>query len=657
MSENKAILSRAFLVFVPLALLAMLVFAKLLSIQFIEGDDLRKRAQKEVVREMNIPAERGNIYSSDGKLLATSVPVYNLHFDPVTVEEDLFFDEVSALSNSLAKKFRDQSAAGWKNDLIKARNQGQRYFAIGKDLSYLDLQEIKSFAIFNAGRFKGGLIIEQENYRKMPLGKIAERTIGHERKSYATGLEDAYSAYLKGKDGKRLKQKIGNQNWKPLNDVNEEEPENGLDLICTIDSRMQDIVHNALLTSLETYRADHGCAVLMDVKTGAIKAISNLGITKNGTYFEKRNYAVWESTEPGSTFKLAAVLALFEDGYADLNTPVDTENGIYEYKQSLIKDSNGKGYGRTNLEEAFEKSSNVGIAKTIIDHYANQPQKFIDRLYSIGLHKSLDLAIKGEGKPRIPKTSDADWSAISLPWISFGYQVSFTPMQLLTFYNAVANDGIMVKPRFLEEIQSHGRRIEKLETEVLNPAICSPQTLEKLQSLLKGVVQNGTAQSGKYSICGLAGKTGTCQLNYWKEGTKDYQASFAGYFPTDNPQYSCIVVINKPQGSYYGSTVALPVFIDIAENIYRNSPQEVSTPAAKSFASLCPREIESLNSKEIKAMPNLTGRNGYQVLSELENAGFKVRISGNGKVQWQYPTAGTKISTEQLIELKLGWSY
>jgi cell division protein FtsI (penicillin-binding protein 3) len=654
MSENKAILSRAFLVYVPLVALALLIFAKLIIIQFVEGNDLRERAQKEVVREMNIPAERGNIYSSDGKLLATSVPVYNLHFDPVTVEEELFFSEISALSKKLALKIGSSSAAGWKNKLIKARNQKQRYVAIGKDLSYLELQEIKSFPIFNAGRYQGGLIIEQENYRKMPLGKIAERTIGRERKSYATGLEGAYSAYLKGKDGKRLKQKIGNQNWKPLNDQNEEEPENGLDLVCTINSRMQEIVHNALLASLEEYHADHGCAVLMDVKTGAIKAISNLGITKNGTYFEKRNYAVWESTEPGSTFKLAAVLALFEDGYADLNTPVDTENGIYEYKKSLIKDSNGRGYGKTSLKVAFEKSSNVGIAKTIIDHYAAQPQKFIDRLYSIGLHQSLDLAIKGEGKPRIPKTSDADWSAISLPWISFGYQVSFTPMQLLTFYNAVANDGIMVKPRFLAEIQNHGRSVEQLESEVINPAICSPETLDKLQALLTGVVQDGTAQSGKNSICALAGKTGTCQLNYWKEGTKDYQASFAGYFPAESPQYSCIVVINKPRGSYYGSTVAFPVFRNIAENIYRNSPQEIKTTSRNSLATLNPREQQVFGSEKIKAMPDLKGHNGHKVLSELENAGFKVRISGNGKVQWQYPSAGTKISTEQLIEIKLG---
>ena len=654
MSENKAILSRAFLVYVPLVALALLIFAKLIIIQFVEGNDLRERAQKEVVREMNIPAERGNIYSSDGKLLATSVPVYNLHFDPVTVEEELFFSEISALSKKLASKTSSSSAAGWKNKLIKARNQKKRYVAIGKDLSYLDLQEIKSFPIFNAGRYQGGLIIEQENYRKMPLGKIAERTIGRERKSYATGLEGAYSAYLKGKDGKRLKQKIGNQNWKPLNDQNEEEPENGLDLVCTINSRMQEIVHNALLASLEKYHADHGCAVLMDVKTGAIKAISNLGITKNGTYFEKRNYAVWESTEPGSTFKLAAVLALFEDGYADLNTPVDTENGIYEYKKSLIKDSNGRGYGKTSLKVAFEKSSNVGIAKTIIDHYAAQPQKFIDRLYSIGLHQSLDLAIKGEGKPRIPKTSDADWSAISLPWISFGYQVSFTPMQLLTFYNAVANDGIMVKPRFLEEIQNHGRSVEHIESEILNPAICSPETLDKLQALLTGVVQDGTAQSGKNSICALAGKTGTCQLNYWKEGTKDYQASFAGYFPAESPQYSCIVVINKPRGSYYGSTVAFPVFKNIAENIYRNSPQEIKTTSRNSLATLNPRKQKVFGSEKIKAMPDLKGHNGHKVLSELENAGFKVRISGNGKVQWQYPSAGTKISTEQLIEIKLG---
>lgn len=641
------------MVYIPLGVLAFVILSKLFSIQFIEGPELRARAQQEVVKEMSIKAERGNIYSVDGKLLATSMPVYDLHFDPVTVDEELFFNHLEDLSISLASLPGNKNSEHWKNELIKARNQGNRYFLIAKELSYNDLQKIKDYPIFNAGRYKGGLIIEQENFRKMPLGKIAERTIGRERNNFATGLEGAYSTYLAGRDGKRLKQKISKGNWKPLNDLNEIEPVNGYDLVSTIDSRMQDITHHALLEMLERQEADHGCAVVMDVKTGAIRAIANLGRTEKGTYFEKRNYAVWESTEPGSTFKLASVLALFEDGYADTNTPVDTENGVYEYRGSKIRDSNNKGYGKTSLEVAFEKSSNVGIAKTVIDHYEKQPERFIDRLYSIGLHNKLDLDIKGEGEPRIPKPADPDWSGISLPWISFGYQVSFTPLQILSFYNAIANDGVLVKPRFLESIREHGRAIESMKTEVLNPAICSPSTLKKLQNLLEGVVSDGTAWRGADAVCQLAGKTGTCQLNYWKRETKEYQASFAGYFPADNPQYSCIVVINKPQKGYYGSTVAFPVFERIAENIFRNTPQIAPQPEKQLYALLENKGPNPQLEKDLKVMPELSGMNGAEAISLLENAGYRVSTKGLGKVAWQFPPAQTPLESNPLIELKL----
>lgn len=641
------------MVFIPLGVLTLAIFGKLISIQFIEGPALRERAEREVIREMNIEAERGNIYSSDGKLLATSMPVYDLHFDPLAVEEDLFNSKLDSLSNLLAEFPGQRSAAGWRNYLVSGRNQSKRYLLLANKLSYNELKTLKSYPIFREGRFKGGLVIEQENHRKMPLGKIAERTIGRERNNFATGLEGAYANHLRGKDGKRLKQKIGNNNWKPLNDLNEIEPVNGYDLVSTIDTRMQDIAHHALLEMLEKQSADHGCAVVMEVKTGAIKAIANLGRTEQGTYFEKRNYAVWESTEPGSTFKLASVLALFEDGYADTNTPVDTENGIYEYYGSKIKDSNGKGYGETSLKVAFEKSSNVGIAKTVIAHYEQNPQRFIDRLYSIGLDRQLGLPIKGEGQARIPKPNDSDWSGISLPWISFGYQVSFTPLQILSLYNAVANDGQMVRPRFLESVQEHGRNVEVQETEILNPAICSPETLTKLQALLEGVVQNGTARKGAASVCSMAGKTGTCQLNYWKEGTKEYQASFAGYFPAEEPLYSCIVVVNKPQIDYYGSNVAFPVFQEIAERIFQNTPRYAEQDGEKLFAMLNESDLKPNTEASLEKMPALIGANGADWISFFENAGFKVKVSGIGKVNWQYPPAGTALSPEQLIELKL----
>lgn len=638
--------------FIPLGLLTLAIFGKLLSIQFIEGPELRAKAEREVIREMNIAAERGNIYSSDGKLLATSMPVYDLHFDPLSVEEELFYEDLDELSKALAQFPGKRNAAEWREFLTQGRNQRKRYLPLADELSYRDLQTLKGYPIFREGRYKGGLVIEQENLRKMPLGKIAERTIGRERNNSSTGMEGAFASYLRGKDGKRLKQKIGNKIWKPLNDLNEIEPINGFDLVSTIDTRMQDITHHALIDMLYASEADHGCAVVMEVETGAIKAIANLGRTEQGTYFEKRNYAVWESTEPGSTFKLASVLALFEDGYADINTPVDTEDGVYEYFGSQIKDSNGKGYGETTLGVAFENSSNVGIAKTVIAHYENQPERFIDRLYNIGLDRDLGLPIKGEGKPRIPKPSDSDWSGISLPWISFGYQVSLTPLQILSLYNAVANDGVMVKPRFLESVQEHGRDIETMPTEVLNPAICSPETLEKLQAILRGVVTNGTADKGAKSPCEMAGKTGTCQLNYWKDGQKEYQASFAGYFPAQDPKYSCIVVINKPQGSYYGSTRAFPVFQQIAERIYQNTPQYAAERGPQLLA-LLDTEEESAVEADLKLMPDLVGQHIHQWISRLENAGYRVKMQGQGRITWQYPPAGTPITTDQLIELKL----
>lgn len=640
------------MVFIPLGLLAIAIFVKLIGIQFIEGPELRERAQKDVIKEMDIAAERGNIYSSNGKLLATSMPVYDLHFDPLSVKESDFFKNLELLSRKLSEYPGNRSQADWYSFLVSARNKGNRYAPIAEKVSFNQLQIVKDYPIFELGLYSGGLVIEQENFRKMPLGKIAERTIGRERANFATGLEGAYSNFLKGKDGKRLKQKIGKGNWKPLYDLNEIEPIDGYDLVSTIDTRMQDIAHHALLEMLERQEADHGCAVVMDVKTGAIKAIANLGRTDIGTYFEKRNYAVWESTEPGSTFKLASILALFEDGYADTNTPVDTENGVYEYLGSKIKDSNGKGYGQTTLKIAFENSSNVGIAKTIITHYETQPQRFIDRLYSIGLHQKLGLPIKGEGAAQIPTPSDPEWSGISLPWISFGYQVSFTPLQLLSFYNAIANNGVMVKPHFLQSVQEHGRVVEILKTEVINPAICSPQTLAKLQALLKGVVENGTARRGSNAVCSMAGKTGTCQLNYWKKETKEYQASFAGYFPADKPEYSCIVVINKPKHEYYGSNVAFPIFMEIAQGIYQNNPRPAAKPGPTLLALLEDPKLPD-NLAGLTTMPNLMGRNGGSTLSSLENAGFKVSVQGLGKIKWQYPPAGSALKPDQLIELKL----
>ena len=635
---------------------------KLFSIQFGEGPELRSEAQREVVKEVNIAAERGNVYSSDGKLLATSMPVYNVYMDPLTVDKEVFQNSVDSLAYHLSKLFPGRNTIQWETYLRSKRDRKSRYAKLAEEISFTELQKMKQFPIFRLGRYKGGLIYEQENYRKMPLGKIAERTIGYDQARGRTGIEGAYSSYLSGKDGKRLKQKVSNGNWKPISDNYEIEPEDGLDVVTTLNVQMQDVVHHELLKALERFEADHGCAILMEVETGAIRAISNLGRTEKGTYFEKRNYAVWERTEPGSTFKLASSIIALEDGLADTSTLVDTENGYYTIYGIPVKDSNyrnGKGgYGTVTLKRAFEVSSNVGIVKLIYDNYKERPQQYIDRLYSMGLHKPLGVSIQGESTPLIPKPGDRSWNGISLPWIAFGYQVSFTPLQILSLYNAVANNGKLIKPHFIEEIRKHGHTVETIEPEILNPAICSKETLGKVKSMMQGVVMNGTATNIQSELVTMAGKTGTCQQNYWKQSSAhEYQASFAGYFPAENPKYSCIVVINKPNyhRGYYGSTVAAPVFKAIAENVYLGTANETELKLKETnYANLKANNQEFEGLSESKTFPDLRGKDGAKILPTLQNQGYKVKVNGVGKVKWQYPPAGSRVNPNVLIELKLG---
>lgn len=659
MKPEKSILNRVYLAALPFFLMAVFVLFKIFFIHFSEGPELRSETQREAVRAINIDAERGNVYSTDGKLLATSMPVYDVYMDPITVKDKLFTDSVAKLSKQLHVIFPERNALQWESYLRNKRKKKSRYVRLAEEISYTKLQKVKSCCIFNKGKFKGGLIYEQKNFRKMPLGKIAERTIGYDQTRGRTGIEGAFSNYLSGTNGKRLKQKVSNGHWKPISDNYEIEPEDGLDVVTTLDTRMQDVVHHELLKALEKFEADHGCAILMEVETGAIRAISNLGRTEKGTYFEKRNYGVWESTEPGSTFKLASVIVALEDGIADTNTIVDTENGYFSIYGKPVKDSNYKngkgGYGKVSLKKAFEVSSNVGIVKLIYDNYKDKPEKFIDRLYTMGLHKKLGVSIQGESSPEIPKPGDASWSGISLPWVAFGYQVSFTPLQILSLYNAVANDGTLIKPTFIEEIKKHGKTVETIQVDVLNPAICSSETLGKVQAMMEGVVLQGTATNIQSELVTMAGKTGTCQQNYWKGLTPDYQASFAGYFPAENPKYSCIVVVNKPNyhRGYYGSAVAAPVFKAIAESIYLSTPDDVEIDESKANY-IASNSINKDDWSTLRVFPNLIGMNGAEILPLLQNLGFKVKVNGIGKVQWQYPSPGSKVDPNQLIELKLG---
>ena len=449
--ENRPSLLRLYALAVPLLLLGLFIGFQLLHIQWVEGDELRAEAEKNVVRNIAIKAKRGSIFSSDGKLLATNMPVYHVHFDPTVASDEVFNEGIADMCRGLETLVdKERSSTEWQRLLTSMRRNNKQYITLSRSVDHSTLKALKALPILKQGRYKGGLITVQVDERKHPLGKIAERTVGYDEDFRKFGLEHAYTDELKGKDGTRLAQMISPGKWKPLTDHFSVEPIDGADLISTIDTRLQDIAHQALEGALEWHDADHGCAVLMEVKTGAVRAIVNLGRSSEGTsYYEKRNYAVWESTEPGSTFKTIAMMAALEDELIDTGMVIDTRNGIYEpvpgYK---VKDSNVKngkgGYGKINLSTALKKSSNTAIVKALYGAYKNKPDRFVDRMYALGLDRRLGLEFKGEGKPKIP--SDFESDELALPWMFFGYGMSFTPLQLLSMYNAIANDGVMIRP-------------------------------------------------------------------------------------------------------------------------------------------------------------------------------------------------------------------
>ena len=645
---------------------ALLVVYKLVDIQFVQGNAYRDLAERRTIQNVVIPANRGNVYSADGSLLATSVPKYYIRIDAITPSSKNFEKHLKALSDSLSK-FHGKPSSYYQLNIRKARANKNRYFLLARNLGYSNYIKFRNFPLLNMGAFKGGLIVEQSTRREHPMGAIAERTIGYERidengNVTRPGIDGAFGVkYLRGNDGRRLKQKIGKGQWKPISDANEVEPKNGYDVYTTIDVNIQDIAHHALIEQLDKYKAEHGCVVVMDVKTGEVKAISNLGKTDAGNYYEKRNYAVWESHEPGSTFKLMALAAALEDKVIDTSDIVDTEKGILTYYGKQVRDSKNGGYGKISVAKAFEVSSNTGIVKAIYQSYKDKPRKFVERLYAMNLNEKLDLPIIGEGEPIIPHPDNKKrWSGIALQWMAYGYGVSFTPLQTLTFYNAIANDGEMVKPRFLKEVKEFGNTIESFDKEVINKQICSPETIAKLQKLLKNVVEkkHGTGNSLYSENFSMAGKTGTCQKDYQVKGKHNYISSFAGFFPAESPKYSCIVVIHEPDKSvgYYGADVSGPVFKKIAQKIYTDTPivdtvenlEEKFTVVGNSYDSYF-----EIAQKYKTIMPDVRGLPAMDAISLLENMGVNVKLSGKGKVTAQSVAKGTKLSKNQTIVLQL----
>jgi cell division protein FtsI (penicillin-binding protein 3) len=675
------------------------IIGKILYIQLVEGEMWKAKAEKLSLKYFTIQPNRGNIYDVNGEMLATSVPLFEVRMDVASplIHDSTFKKDVDSLAICLSGYFKDKTRSQYKALLIKGRKSKNRYLLIKRKTNFDQLKAIRKFPIFRLGRNSGGLITAVQNKRVYPFDNLGYRTLGWFKEGNANnvGIESAFNNDMQGMVGKRLYQRIPDGNWRPMNRGNEIEPVNGADIVTTIDINIQDVAEQALLEQLEVNKADHGCAILMEVKTGEIRAIANLGLTKDGTYEELYNYAIGESTEPGSTFKLFSLLAAFEDGKTKLNDLVDVTGGLTKYGRRTMRDSH-LGGGVMTVQEAFEKSSNVGISKVIYNAYASNPQAFVDRLHSFSVNKRLGLEIKGEGKPQILGTKDGLWSNSSLPWMSIGYEVALTPLQILTFYNAVANDGVMVKPHFVKEIRKAGQPVTSFQTQVINQKIASKEAIDMAKTMLEAVVDHGTGSVLKNPIYKVAGKTGTAQVaqNSGGYNKTNYKGSFVGYFPADNPKYSCIVVINNPTvGGYYGGTISAPVFREIADRIYATDP-DVGMNWIDSTNSIRSNPLHAGNTKDLqylskwlgyamgttaagewisqvtdstgtrftsvtyvgKIIPNVIGMGASDAVYRLEKLGVRVQLNGVGLVKKQSLPAGSKIVPGMPVLLSLGFN-
>src|SRR5690554_1425397 len=688
MNIRTDILLRAYISFGIMVVIALAVLYKMFTIQLVQGEKWVAMADSLSTRYVDIEPARGNIYSVDGSLLATSVPEYDIRMDlfaPGIAADDVFYSKVDSLAKALSSFFGDKSSAQYTRLLRSARTQRNRYFLIKRDVSYQSMKKMRTFPIFNLGIMKGGMIAEQKNKRILPFKTLAERTIGYKNEHVQpVGLEGAYANYIDGEGGKRLVQRIAGGVWMPVNPDMDVAPVDGADIISTIDIGMQDVAQRALENQLIKSNADNGCVILMEVATGEIRAVANYTRVSEGVYQEKFNYAIAQSAEPGSTFKLASFLVAIEDGKIDTGTVVDTEDGTFRVAGKIVRDSHNGGYGKISVKRAFEVSSNTAVTKLIYTHYKDNPAAFTRHLRELHLNEKLGLQFPGEGNPLIKTPEAKSWSKLSLTQISYGYELLMTPLQMLTFYNAVANDGKMIAPLFVREIRRLGNTIERYQARVIDERIASASTIKKLQEMLVGTVKYGTGAVAKNSLFDVAGKTGTAQMADGAAGYRSnvrYQASFAGYFPANNPKYSMIVVIQNPRNGYYAATVAGPVFNEIAQRVYagdismyqsynsfksaNSNTQPVTKKGSKEAVNRLYTKLDLAKGNSIVAttsedkdievgkVPDLIGMGLKDALYILGNAGFKVAVNGKGKVVSQSLAAGEQLAKNLLISIEL----
>ncbi len=697
MNIKKSILIRVRIAFLMATILVVAIVVKITHIQYGEGDRWRALGQESSFQIKKVKATRGNIYSDNGSLLATSLPFYIVAIDPVIADERTFQQNIDSLGLLLSRHFKDKSKDAYIRMIKDARTQGKRYCRLNKkQINYLEKKEMADWPIFREGRYKGGIIFEKVDKRFRPFNNLALRTVGFVNENYqGAGLEYSFNNYLAGRDGEALYQKISGGSWKPVFDGTEIKPENGLDIETTLDVNVQDVTETALLRALERHQADYGTAIVMEVSTGKIKGMANLSRTKAGFYAERYNYAVGREglQEPGSTFKLATMMALLEKTGVSIKDSIDTGTGSFSFYNHKVRDHHEGGLGRITVREAFEQSSNIAMARLVDLHFGHEPERFLKHLEFLGLTRPLDFQMIGAGIPRIKYPKDKDWSGITLPWMAYGYGLEMTPLQILTLYNAVANNGKMVKPMVVKSIRHADRVKQSFKTEVINPNICSKENLGYIRDMLEGVVQRGTAQNIKGADYKIAGKTGTAQILENGQYTRKYITSFAGYFPAHKPKYSAIIVIKNPKGwEQYGSNVAAPVFKEIADNIYARD-QELHEPIERSFIAeygifpvirgghvndmkLICNELGISNHLKTEEewvtsersgnavvwkdrkndhglVPDVMGLTLRDAIYLLEKNGLKVQYEGKGRVREQSQMPGSRIVNGQRILIKL----
>jgi len=705
-SIKRDILIRVQLSFLAVIVVSTAIVAKIAFIQFVEQDKWQTIAKENALDRKIIKATRGDIYAENDVLLATSVPSFKLSFDPMIASDSLYRTDIKTLCDSLSKHFQDKTSEEYYRKINDARLAKRRYLVLTNRLiNYYEQQRIEKWPIFKMGTSRGGVIFEKIDKRTYPFGELAERLIGRidEKGDGIVGLEKSFDDTLGGINGDALYQKIAGGHWKPIQTNSRVRPVDGFDIYTTIDINMQEIVNKQLRDGLEKYEADYGCAVVMDVKTGYIKAMANLNRkvidSTNTSISEIYNYAIGDlaSEDPGSTFKIASALALFNHTDIQMSDTVETGNRRFRYGDAVMTDD-GPG-GRLTVQQAFEYSSNIGVSKLMNLHFNQNDQQrnlLIDYFNKLWLAQPLNFQIVGEAQPLFKRPTDNTWSGTTIPWMSIGYESKVSPLQILTLYNAIANDGVMMKPQIVKEVRKANRRLKRFSPIILNQQIASPEAMRRVKTILRGVVQRGTARLVNSREYQIAGKTGTSQKRVGRVYKKIYKTSFAGYFPADDPKYSCIIMIYNPKrGKRSGGTIAAPVFRKIADQLHARDVEmrkivtsgtfnrvdisnfpikhignkkdldiiakelgivTVDSSGTMDWVKPIPRKVAVQWKKHrmsSRGVPNVIGMTLRDALYVLENRKLQVSFAGRGRVKSQSVMPGAAMPSDGKILLIL----